>query len=149
MSEDIDDNIPILFLPPQDRLGAQMEVVKRQRTEPRKWYLCKSACPKNMDWSPPKRNFKNGFIISLENEPHDNESQVPDRTHGKKRHIFVKSSNTGTNEQLDSLDHVFAQTSRYLDGRRTSAAEIFSTFVNRTANIPNWLNAMRKLIDRK
>lgn len=36
-----------------------------------------------------------------------------------------------------------------MDDRRTSAAESFTMFVNCTANIPNWLNKMGKLIDGK
>lgn len=47
------------------------------------------------------------------------------------------------------MDRVLPNSSRSIDNRRTSAAEIFTMFVNQTAEIPNQLNTMRKLIDYK
>lgn len=53
------------------------------------------------------------------------------------------------NEQIDSMGPVFAQPSRSIDDRRTSAREIFTLYVNRTQNISNWPNTMHALIDEK
>lgn len=63
--EDIDDNMRIVALRPQDRLDAPTKAAKRKRTEPRKCCLSESSWSENMDWPPPKRKLKNGVMIPV------------------------------------------------------------------------------------
>lgn len=97
--------------------------------------------------APPKRNVKNVVIISVKNEPDDTEPEVSDHTRPKKRLVVTESSSSlDGNSQLDSLYWVLPNPSHTIDERRTTAAEIFKVFVNRTVDIPDWLNTMRTLI---
>lgn len=94
-----------------------------------------------------KRKFKNGVIVCLGNQPDDIESHVPDHTRIKKRRVVIESSSEiyGTG-QVDSPDWVLSQPGRTDEGVRAFAAEIFSMLVNRTDDIPDWLNDMRPVI---
>lgn len=99
---------------------------------------------------PAKTKGENDAIVSFENEPDDTELQICDRTCRKKLRVLLKSSSaTGVNAQLDSVDSVLPNPSRPILDHRTSAAEVFTMFDNRTAYIINWLKNMRILMDKK
>lgn len=112
--------------------------------------MCESAWKENMHWPPSKPKVKKCVIISVEYEPHGNDSHVSDRICTKTCLVVVQAStNTGADDQLDPIDHVVAQPWRSMDEGSTYAAENLHMFVSHHDDISKCISIIRTLIDEK
>lgn len=150
MSQDIDDNMPIVQRRPQDKLRGKTAGSKRKHPESHQCYLCESLWPDNLEWPPPKRKVKKRVLVTVIQEPEDQDSQVPDRSRLKKRRVVNDTSTVEkASDQLDSLDRGLPSKGRTVEDRRTSATETFQMFLNRNDDIPNFLEQFRNAVTNK
>lgn len=101
MSEDMDGNMPFVSLRPQYRLDESTKFASRKGRN-RKMLPLRNRMNREQEMTAPRPKTNDSVIISVENEPDHNESQVPDRIRTNKNLVVVDSSiETDSNEQVD------------------------------------------------
>ena len=147
-SADIDEIQPIVCSRPADQLP-QSTTSKRKRDQVRQCVLCKGPWPDSMDWPPPTRKHKNGLIVTLEEEVEDKDAAVSERTRRKKQRVATSPSSSSAHEKQDSLDTIAPRDGVQPAERQRLATETFQMFLDRTADMDNWLNTLTTMIGDK